>query len=412
MARAIFVDYTKSMTKNTNILVLDMESGFGGSSKSLFLSIKYLKKISNEFNIEVWVFNIKGIIKEYPSIGVKVKKIENIPRSTSGETLKANVLELARAAFIYYKSRGCIKNIAKEINERFDLVHFNLESGYLFSYILRRYSDIPFVMHMRTIRPINAFSRLQVKIISKTINRLIFISESELERFKALKGDASQDTIVYNISERYRVPPKKHKLIQDESRLVVGSIANFSWDRGVDLLVDIANDIAKIGGKDKILFVHSGHLDVPKSFPGELGNIVRSGGSFSDYIATKKLNKMFILLGYVENPEEVIQSCDLIIKLFRNGSPYGRDVIEAYGLGTPVFSTGTSEVFVKHGKTGVLFPEFNSYQIAKEILKFSDGVDLKKMGDAGRLNVENICNPIDRANDLVNIWKGELVNEN
>ena len=121
---------------------------------------------------------------------------------------------------------------------------------------------------------------------------------------------------------------------------------------------------------------------------------------------------MFILLGYVENPEEVIQSCDLIIKLFRNGSPYGRDVIEAYGLGTPVFSTGTSEVFVKHGKTGVLFPEFNSYQIAKEILKFSDGVDLKKMGDAGRLNVENICNPIDRANDLVNIWKGELVNEN
>ena len=117
---------------------------------------------------------------------------------------------------------------------------------------------------------------------------------------------------------------------------------------------------------------------------------------------------MFIFTGHVDKPENVIQGCDLIIKLFRTGSPYGRDVIEAYSLGKAVLATGTSEVFVKHMDTGILFPKFNARDIAKEILQCVCNLKCKEMGKKGRVNVNKICSPIDRAHDIVNVWKNEL----
>ena len=76
-----------------SVLLIDLESGYGGSSKSLFLSIKYIKEQFDNIDIELWALNIDGIIKKYSSIGVQVKKISNLPRSTSGSTIKANLLE-------------------------------------------------------------------------------------------------------------------------------------------------------------------------------------------------------------------------------------------------------------------------------------------------------------------------------
>ena len=48
-----------------SILLIDLESGYGGSSKSLFLNVKNIKEIYNEIDIEVWALNINGIIKKY-----------------------------------------------------------------------------------------------------------------------------------------------------------------------------------------------------------------------------------------------------------------------------------------------------------------------------------------------------------
>ena len=47
------------------VLLIDLESGHGGSSKSLFLSIKYIKKQFDNIDIELWALNIDGIIKKY-----------------------------------------------------------------------------------------------------------------------------------------------------------------------------------------------------------------------------------------------------------------------------------------------------------------------------------------------------------
>jgi glycosyltransferase involved in cell wall biosynthesis len=390
-----------------SVLLIDLESGYGGSSKSLFLSVKNIKEIYNNIDIEVWALNFEGIIKKYSSIGVHVRKISRLPRTTAGNTLKANILELARAGWILYKSKKFIEALSQDLDNRFDLVHFNLESAYLLAHFFRKKTTIPFVMHMRTIRPVNLFSRMQMKIISGAVNHLVFISPNELERFQLLNGKAKH-TVIYNIAETHTNIPTAHNLIANENRFVVGSIANFSWDRGIDLLIEVAIEIKNHGGENEVLFVHAGHLEVPKSFPGDLGKHIRSGRSFEDYIVELGLGNMFMFTGHVDKPESVIQGCDLIIKLFRNGSPYGRDIIEAFSLGKAVLSTGTSEVFVKHMDTGILFPKFNAKDIAKEILDCVGNLKCKEMGIRGRVHINKICNPIDRAHDIVNVWRSEL----
>ena len=389
------------------VLLVDLESGYGGSSKSLFLSIKYIKKQFDNIDIELWALNIDGIIKKYSSIGVHIKEISSLPRATSGNTLKANILELTRAGWAFYKSKKYIEELSLDVNSRFDLVHFNLESAYLLAYLFRKKTNIPFVMHMRTIRPVNIFSRMQMKIISRVVDHLVFISPNELKRFQLLNGSAKH-SIIYNIAEPYNNIPIVHQLIANKDRFIVGSIANFSWDRGIDLLVDIAIEIKKNGGENKVLFAHAGHLEVPKSFPGDLGSHMRSGGSFEEYVSDKGVRNMFVFFGHVAKPENVIQGCDLIIKLFRNGSPYGRDVIEAFSLGKAVLSTGNSEVFVKHMVTGILFPKFNAREIAKAILDCVDNKKCKEMGEKGKVNIKKICNPNERAKDIINVWKNEL----
>jgi glycosyltransferase involved in cell wall biosynthesis len=389
------------------VLLIDLESGHGGSSKSLFLSIKYIKKQFDNIDIELWALNIDGIIKKYSSIGVHIKEISSLPRTTSGNTLKANILELTRAGWAFYKSKKYMEELSLDVNSRFDLVHFNLESAYLLAYLFRKKTNIPFVMHMRTIRPVNIFSRMQMKIISRVVDHLVFISPNELKRFQLLNGSAKH-SIIYNIAESYNNTPIVHQLIANKDRFIVGSIANFSWDRGIDLLVDIAIEIKKNGGENKVLFAHAGHLEVPKSFPGHLGRHMRSGGSFEEYVLDKGVRNMFVFFGHVAKPENVIQGCDLIIKLFRNGSPYGRDVIEAFSLGKAVLSTGNSEVFVKHMVSGILFPKFNAREIAKAILDCVDNEKCKEMGEKGKVNIKKICNPNERSKDLINVWKNEL----
>ena len=66
------------------------------------------------------------------------KKLHKLRRTTSGTTLKANILELTRAGWAFYKSKKYIESLAKDLDNRFDLVHFNLESAYLLAYLFRK----------------------------------------------------------------------------------------------------------------------------------------------------------------------------------------------------------------------------------------------------------------------------------
>ena len=58
---------------------------------------------------------------------------------------------------------------------------------------------------------------------------------------------------------------------------------------------------------------------------------------------------------------------DIILRTDTSGCPWGRDIIEAMSSGKPVIAAGDSQVFIEHGKTGLLYPPCDIDKMAENI---------------------------------------------
>ena len=214
------------LKKKLKILVLDIEGGHGGSSKSIYYSIK--NSDSDLVDIEVW----------YRRINKKFSIQKNMTRINSYPKIHINIFEMIKYFFNFYWSNGFRKKLISE-SEKFDVIHLNHYSLAHLASKIKPKINIPIVMHSRVMLYDNFFSRWQCKLISKSVDRLVFISENEKENFKKI-GCTVDGDVIYNISE---IPKEKIKLDENlvlENRFKVACLANFAYVRGVDRLVDIA----------------------------------------------------------------------------------------------------------------------------------------------------------------------------
>ena len=74
------------------ILCIDIEGGHGGSSRSLYESVKYISK--SKAKIEVWCKCYGNIQEKYKLINVPTKVCRDIPKATSVKLFSRNLLIL------------------------------------------------------------------------------------------------------------------------------------------------------------------------------------------------------------------------------------------------------------------------------------------------------------------------------
>ncbi|MDA1100696.1 MAG: glycosyltransferase family 4 protein, partial [Proteobacteria bacterium] len=298
-----------------------------------------------------------------------------------------------------------LDHLADEINESFDLVHFNHASLFVLAARLRRLTDKPFTTHIRT-RPENTIlTRSQARSILRSSDALIYITENERDYFEKLAGKAPGE-VIFNPSI---LPPNDlspHPDVPHDGRLKIASLKSFRLTLGHTRLVEMASALADRGGRNKLLFVMAGDMRLHSSLPGRLGQIGAQGGDFEDFVGELGLGDFFLFLGWVPEPERVLAACDLLAAPSTENNPWGRDIIEAYSLGKPVIATGKWDVFVKNGQTGLLADGFEADKFARDLLRLCDDREsLRRMGEAGRRNISSLCNPIDRARDLQAHWQ-------
>src|SRR3546814_14882785 len=101
-------------------------------------------------------------------------------------------------------------------------------------------------MHIRTMPHDTAFARRQVRTISRAIDHLAFITENERDNFERLGGHAP-GTVVYNIAGVSDRLPPPHADIPSDERLRIACISNYSWARGLDRLIEVAEALAGLG---------------------------------------------------------------------------------------------------------------------------------------------------------------------
>ena len=390
-------------SRRLRVLCLDIEGGHGGSSRSLFNSLSYLDR--DKVDVDVWCRK-KGAIKDrYRSIDISVDVTIEMPKISSLPRISRNLFFLVLFFLRDWPySRKFRQKLLKKSGD-YDLIHCNHESLYWLARWIKKNLGIPITMHKRTNLCPSVFAYFQMRMISKYVSGIVFITENERNNFKKLGGNILHSKVIYNI-----VPVVKKNLlpleeIPNNNRFKICTLANYSYSRGIDRLIDIALNLKNIG-RDEFLFVIAGDISLPRSLPGQLGSIARNGGDLSDYANKMGVGKMFLFLGHVAEPEKVLSACHVLIRPSREYNPWGRDVLEALSFGLPVIATGTYDKFVENGVTGFIFDEFNAQKISECIVKLSQDKKLvEEMGKQGKRRVQDLCNGPNRARDLLRIWQ-------
>ena len=164
------------MFKIRKILHIDIENGYGGSSRSLSLLIKYLKK--NQFNSEIWIAKKGPALSRNKGSGKNCKV--NLDIKFLIPLKKNNIKNIIISIFKVY----CLFKLAKKIKKcDFDILHLNHDGLLLLAFFLRllKYSK-KIIIHKRYIFPKNIYGKYFAKFY-KFVDGIICISKMEKKIF-------------------------------------------------------------------------------------------------------------------------------------------------------------------------------------------------------------------------------------
>ena len=172
--------------KKLNVLCLDIEGGHGGSSKSLYNSLKYI----DQKNIKPFVICKKsGLEQQYKALGIMCIVDKTMPTFTALRKQNRNILFYFIFKFyIWPKSKNFRKNLLHIINKNnINIVHCNLISLFLLARWLKKIKPhIILTLHVRT-NPVNTYTgRFQAKVSNSVFSNKIFITENEKEKMDHL----------------------------------------------------------------------------------------------------------------------------------------------------------------------------------------------------------------------------------
>ena len=384
-----------------NVLALDIEGGHGGSSRSLYSTIQHLDQ--EEVNIEVWCRR-ESILKDaYAELGVRCIIEPTMPKITAQHKFSHNIKLLLLFLYDFLKARDFRTRLVKALNSHFDVIHFNHESlAWLGAWLSNR-TDVALVFHNRTILKDSLFARAQIRAMDSAADRLVFITENEKDNVRKL-GATTVGEVIFNTITSFKQLPEKHELLSNDSRFKICSLSNYSWLRGIDRLVEIA-EVLQSQERNDILFVVAGDIALSARLPGDLGLIGKKHGNLSDYTKLKGVSDMFLFLGHVSYPERILSACDILAKPTRESNPWGRDILESLAMGKPVISIGTYDGFVKNNVTGYLLSEYDAEDFAHKITDLVNSPEkVQQMGLRAQQMMETKCNGPKSAEELTELW--------
>ncbi len=390
--------------KNKKILCFDIEGGHGGSSRSLFYSIENIaKEKPNEIDITVICRRKSWIQHEYKKIGINCYINKNIPRFTPLIKISRNIYQIIFFLIYLWPKSKKLRNKIKLMNN-FDVLHFNHISLSLLA-LWCKFHRIgkSRVMHLRTLPPRNIFSKVLLHIAIKSCNSLIYITENEKTHLHSLIGKPNiYEKVIYNpISSQQKI---NKNFLKNENRFKIGLLSNFSYNRGVDRILEIYEAIP-FKKRKNFVFVLAGDMKLEKNIPNIPNHFFKKNKNFSDFIKSKGYENNFIFLGQLEKPENLINKIHVLIKPTRLNNPWGRDILEALSMGKPVISVGFYKKFVETNKTGLLQKKFNAKEIANLIIKLEKNRSLlKRLSLECKKRVKILCNPKTVSEKLLKVW--------
>ncbi len=346
-------------------LHIDIEGGWGGSSRSLFELVSRLDRNRIE---PLVVHRQAGPLTEwYAGAGIRTVHVPQIgsyvPRKT--KALKNLVATAPRLRRLNAAARR-LAGIARD--EEIDLIHANYEGLFLLVSKLRRRTGLPVIAHSRAHMPSSRWGRWVAGSLARNVDRMLFISPNEEQRFAELVGRGTAGEVMWNIG---RPPLPRQSFASPPVAVYFGSVDR---SKGTDRLVDIAAALEEIAAPPLAIAVY-GKARTDAVFAQEV----------SARIADEGLGHRIAMRGYTTDPMAAMAGALALIRPSRDNDPWGRDVIEATVGGLPVIATGSFDGVVRPGETGYLLDPFDPIRAARHLAELaSDPATWDRLSNAAR----------------------------
>jgi glycosyltransferase involved in cell wall biosynthesis len=379
-----------------NVLYVDIEGGWGGSSRSL---LHLLNKMDRKRYEPYVLLGKRGPAeKVYQDQKIQAWVFEPIPRTTA--IRKGNWRSLLRfIATLVYLPR-LLKLLGEWITENhISIIHLNHESLFFLGLCCSLLYRAKIVYHVRTMLPPNLWARMQITLAVSTADHLIFITENEKNLWERMSGKlrSTPHSVIHNIAEILEPDQGKRGVDLKRTPFKIVSLMTISYWRGIDRLVDIGVCLKEMNRRG-IVFVICGRVDDP-AYDRAMRERIRKQG----------LEEYFLFAGYQKDPEKVLKECDALIRPSREYNPWGRDVIEAIALGKPVIAIGRYDKFVEDGVNGYLLPEFDAKEIAEKIVFLLEHPEVvEKMGNANREKANKLFDGTRNAGKVAAVYDSVL----
>ncbi|HET6491532.1 MAG TPA: glycosyltransferase family 4 protein [Burkholderiales bacterium] len=334
-------------------LHVDVEGGWGGSSRSLFELVSRLPR--DRFAPAV-VHRQRGPVEQrYAAIGIETVHVPElgtyVPRRNGAlRNLAAKLPELLPARNAARRLCGIADRFGSQI------VHLNHEGLFLVGNLLKSRQRRPIVVHCRASGVAeNAIGRWFAGSIARAADHVFFISPNEERWFRrASRAAKVPGEVMWNIAS---APRARQPLPETPEAVYLG---NIDRSKGVDRLFEIAKALDEMRAPPLRIAVFGA---------------ARNGGgfarSFLERAGAPALADRIVYRGHTTDPEAVLAGAFALLRVSRTNDPWGRDVIEAARNGVPVLATGSYDGVVRPGVTGFLFPAFDAGQVALRLAELA-----------------------------------------
>ena len=352
------------------ILCLDIEGGHGGSSRSLFYLLKRVNK--KKFGIEVICKKNSWVKKEYLKNNIHCSIENTMPCYPPLEKLNRNFLPLIYFfIFIWPKSKKFRMKLIKKL-KNIDILHCNQTSLFFLAlWLIKKNPNIKIIFHIRTIFWPNEKNQWHfifkwvAKSVVKISNRLIFITENEKENLSQVSGQKIKGKVLYNSLPDYE---NKWKINKVGKIIKIISMSHHNIERGTDRIIELASYIPS-NLKNKFQFIVIGNHKQDPNFFEKYFIKLSIKKDLRKYAKKMKVTNMFKFYGYIKKPEHILERCDILIKLARKPTPWGRDIIEGMGAGKIIVSCGNYNKFIRSNHNGLLLKKYEPIKIINWLLK-------------------------------------------
>lgn len=397
---------TTQFSGRAAILFLDVEGGWGGSSRSLFHLIDALDR--RAFEPVVLLRKEGPAVQRYAQLGIRCLHAPELAAFRPSE--RKNIVSLGVCLWHMRRMPKLLRRIRALLkDDDVRLVHVNHESLALSGSLIAKSLKLPWTCHSRTSLVPGWFARRLLQRIMRRAAHIICISTPVRDHVQQLVGQTFQSekvSVIHNI-----VPRMGTDLLplpdftQPENRFRVLSLTNFSPNRGVDRIIDVA-EILNRRSDQRFAFYLCGRPANTNAFTGRFDPYYES---IRDKVRVLGLEHMVFFPGHVREPERALVGSDALIKLTRQSNPWGRDTMEALAAGLPIITLGTFQGFVENGINGHIAEDYRPEDIADYLQRLADEPALRqRIAEANKAKAERLFSPHECARATEAIYRRVL----